>query len=231
MSVNKDHDVQFWRGSIKSGVVKFTTRCGNQAAAAELQELAAARSPCSSLTRSSRSLSHVTGIMLATPCDWAKGTYFLSQCEDDELVLNYADLALECIRAVLAACLAVAATRAWRHFRGEARTGHRSTVQAASTQTDLSFAAVSPAMAISFRSARSSASEAASSSRRARPDSLSESLSRSRSDLDPSIALAKATSHWALSKSDSTMASARAREVPPVKCDEADIALPSIPRI
>ena len=141
MSVNKDHDVQFWRGSIKSGVVKFTTRCGNQAAAAELQELAAARSPCSSLTRSSRSLSHVTGIMLATPCDWAKGTYFLSQCEDDELVLNYAGLALECIRAVLAACLAVAATRAWRHFRGEARTGHRSTVQAARTQTDLSFAA------------------------------------------------------------------------------------------
>ena len=127
----------------------------------------------------------MTCIMLATPCDWAEGTYFLSQCEDDELVLNYADLALECIRAVIAACLAVAATHAWRHFRGEARTGHRSTVQAARTQTDLSFAAVSPDMTISlhsFRSARSSAS-----------------------------------AHRALSKSNSTMASARAREVPPVK--------------
>ena len=128
--------------------------------------------------------------MPSAPCDWAWGAVFLSQCEDDELVLNYAGLALECIRAVLAACLAVAATHAWRRCRGEARTGHRVTVQAASTQTDLSFATVSPAMAISFRCARSS--------------------------LDPSIALAKVTSIRARSKSDSTTALARARKVPPV---------------
>ena len=81
----------------------------------------------------------------------------------------------------------------------------RSTVQSASTQTDLSIAPdeLWPAMctmtSTSLRSARSSAS-----SRRARPNS------------DPSDALAKTTSRRALSKSDSCMATARTAQVPSV---------------
>ena len=72
----------------------------------------------------------------------------------------------------------------------------RSTVQAASTQTDLSIAPDELWPAMTSTSLRSSAS-----SRRARPNS------------DPSDALAKTTSRRALSKSDSCMATARTAQV------------------
>ena len=75
----------------------------------------------------------------------------------------------------------------------------RSTVQAASTQTDLSIAPDELWPAMTSTSLRSSAS-----SRRARPNS------------DPSDAPAKTTSRRALSKSDSCMAAARTAQVPSV---------------
>ena len=147
--------------------------------------------------------------------DWAEGSIFLSQCEDDELVLNYAVLALECcVDSALLACLAVAVVYAWRHCMdggGKARTGvvvslarwrmHGSTCQtckAASTQTDFSFAAdqLWPAMTVSRRS---HAAESASSRRHKAAHPNSDTKSRS----DPSVALAEATSLRPRSKSDS----------------------------
>ena len=149
--------------------------------------------------------------------------------------------ALQCIQDALLACLVVAVASACRHCRGgrrEARkrrsagtctrstrvsqarldrrradsdipsaaaqsaaAASRSTIQAASTQTDLSIAPdeLWPAMTSSLRSSASSRRV-----QRARPNS------------DPSDALAKTTSHRALSKSDSCMATARTAQVPSV---------------
>ena len=173
----------------------------------------------------------ITPVMRSALCDWEEGTIFLAKCvEAEELGLNYAGLALE---AALLACLGVdiiitgvAVAYAWRHCRvgrGEAGTRRRrvlvgkarldggragsdipsaaaqsaatarSTVQAASctsTQTDLSIA---PDQLIRWLSPATTFSPHSSGSRSARTHS------------DPSIALAKATSDRALSKSDSWM--------------------------
>ena len=167
--------------------------------------------------------------------DWAEGSIFLSQCEDDELVLNYAVLALECcVDSALLACLAVAVVYAWRHCMdggGKARTGvvvslaqwrmHGSTFQAckaASTQTDLSFAAdqLWPAMTVSRRSP---ACTSASSRRHKAAHPNSDTKSRS----DPSVALAEATSLRSRSKSDSLL---DAQVVPARTGQEPAVTLP-----
>jgi hypothetical protein len=135
--------------------------------------------------------------MASGPCDWAAGTAFWTQCEAEHLDLNYAALALEVLRAAVHACLAVAVVRAWKLLCHNLQLGCR--------RQRHGEARTRRRRTVQAASSQTDPSIAA--------DEPWPAMSRS----DPSIALATATSHRALSKSrDSPMVPARTRQGHPV---------------